>query len=569
MAYISKKNIKGKDYYYFMESKRINGKPVHSKQIYLGTAEDVLEKLSLVTGAQPPLYSKDLDLGAVAALYHISKKLGVIEMIDAISGKRNQGLSTGHYLLAAIINRAVSPFSRSGLEEWYENTMLREWMPVTDGMLKSQRFWDNVSRWTEDKIDLFELQFLRKISTLYNLKPKCLIYDATNFFTYIDTSNEKASLAKRGHSKEKRNDLRIVGLSLMFSREDEMPLFYEVYEGNTNDSKQFDHAITHLKEKYYKVFGEEAEVTLVFDHGNNSIGNIKNLSETENTFCYVGGLKKNQCKELFEVPDSQYQEARSKELSGMTYYRTKGEVYGKEHTIISTRNPALLDGQLQGIVKNETQCIEKIRDLEERLEKRRSSQVKGGKKPTVESIKKNMDKILSIEYIKTLFHYEVRDGEDGIPVLEWRYNKEELDWLKEHELGKTVLFTDQSEWESEEIIKAYRSAWRLEHTFRQMKDADYLTVRPLFCWTDQKIRVHLFCCVMAVRLCYLLKKELAAQGIQIGINDMLETLGKKKQYVHYYQQKRKLKEGYSVSMPCEQTENLMDALGLKMYEKKS
>ena len=569
MAYIAKKTIKGKVYYYFMESKRIQGKPGHSKQIYLGTAEQVMEKLSLVTGAQPPVHSKDLELGSVAAFFHLSKKLGIVEMMDRISGKRNQGLSMGHYLLAAIINRAVSPVSKRGLEEWYDNTMLREWMPVASGMLKSQRFWDNVSRWEDDKINAFESEFLKRIVLEYDIHPKCLIYDATNFFTFIDTENEKADLAKRGHCKSKRNDLRIVGLSLMFSREDEIPLFYETYCGNTNDSKQFACAIKNLKEKYRKVFHEEADITIIFDRGNNSLANIKSLSESEVSFRYVGGLKKNQCKDLYEVGSCCYEPASRKELSGLTYYRTQMEVYGKLHTIIVTDNPALEKGQLQGIEKRISNCLKQIRELEERLEKRRTGELKGGKRPTIESICKNMEKILKAEYMKRLFVYDVKEGEDKLPVLEYHYSITELEWLKEHDLGKTVLFTDHADWESEEIILAYRSAWKIEHTFRQMKDTEYLTVRPLYCWTDQKIKAHIFCCVMAVRLCYLLKKELASHGIETGINEMLESLGKKKQYIHYYQQKRGMRESYSVSMPGEKTEMIMEALGLKQYEKRS
>jgi transposase len=67
---------------------------------------------------------------------------------------------------------------------------------------------------------------------------------ATNFFTYIDTDNTKASLAQRGHSKEKRTDLKIVGLSVMLSDEDEIPLFYNVYSGNKNDAEQFTESVS-------------------------------------------------------------------------------------------------------------------------------------------------------------------------------------------------------------------------------------------------------------------------------------------------------------------------------------
>lgn len=569
MAYLAKKKIKGKDYYYLMESKRIDGKPRHTKQIYLGSADDVLERLARSCDIQPPLYSKRLELGNVAALYDLAKRLEVVEMIDNLSEKRCQGLSTGTYLLLAILNRALDPVSKTHLNEWYQGTMLSRWLPCPEGSLSSQRFWDNTGRWDDEKIERFETRFLKKLIAEYHFTPKCLIYDATNFFTYIDTENQKADLAQRGHSKEKRNDLRIVGLSLVFSREDEIPLFYEVYQGNRNDSREFSEAVQRLKQKYHAVFGPEAEATLIFDRGNNSDTNIRMLSTPEFRFGYVGGLKRCQCKDLHKVPESNYTPAVSKELIGVSYYRTQMELYGKQHTVIVTETPNLKKGQLQGIRKEEEKCRHQIEEQLDKLEKRRNKEIKGGRRPTVEQITKNMEKILTDGYMKSLFPYTVTEGEDGLPRLRYQYSTEAFEQLEKEELGKTVLFTNRDDWESEEIIKAYRSAWKLEHTFRQMKDSSYLTVRPLYCWTDQKIKVHLFCCVMALRLCYLLKKELKEKGIQTGVDEMLETLGRKKQYIHYYQQKRGVKEVYSSSEKEVKTEKMIEALGLEKYEIKS
>ncbi len=57
-----------------------------------------------------------------------------------------------------------------------------------------------------------------------------------------------------------------------------------------------------------------------------------------------------------------------------------------------------------------------------------------------------------------------------------------------------------------------------------MKDTDHLTVKPIFHWTDDKIRVHIFTCVLAVRLCSLLQKELAGHGIHTSVNKMLDDM---------------------------------------------
>jgi transposase len=93
-------------------------------------------------------------------------------------------------------------------------------------------------------------------------------------------------------------------------------------------------------------------------------------------------------------------------------------------------------------------------------------------------------------------------------------------------LGKTVLFTDRKDFTNEQIVSAYRNAWHVEKAFRQMKDTKHLTVRPLFHWTDEKIRVHIFTCVLAYRLCSLLVKELDEMGITISIDRMIDEMSR-------------------------------------------
>ena len=57
-----------------------------------------------------------------------------------------------------------------------------------------------------------------------------------------------------------------------------------------------------------------------------------------------------------------------------------------------------------------------------------------------------------------------------------------------------------------------------------MKDTEFLTVRPIFHWTDQRIAVHIFVCVLAYRLCSLLRKELHRKGIECSINQYLKSM---------------------------------------------
>ena len=520
---IIKKKIKNHIYYYYVESKRINGKPKYVNQKYLGTAESLLKKLvSMDAPLQPHvLHSEVTEFGAVSLLYDIADRLGICKMIDDISPKRKQGASTGEYILTAAINRAVSPTSTNGLQEWYADTCLPMITGKRPNLYTPQNFWNNTCIPVES-IDAMEDAILRKVIGTYNIDMTHIIYDATNFFTYIDTM-QKCESAKRGYSKEKRNDLRIIGLSLMVSSDFSIPLLHETYPGNRPDAKQFYFMMDKLKKRYESITGHKSDVTVVFDRGNNSEDNINFLEESDFPFHYVGGLKKNQAKELYKIPSDEYVPLGTESLKGQFAYRAEIEIYRRKVTALIVYNPELEKGQLQGILINREKTTKKLLDLQQKLIHRANGKITKGKKPTKSSITKKAEDILKVEYMKSIFHYEVIESKGHI-YLTFASSDEALKQLQEQELGKKVLFTDRSDFTNEEIVNAYRSAWHVESAFKQMKNIEHLRVRPVFHWTDEKIRVHIFTCILAYRLCCLLLKELNNKGIHMSINRLLNEM---------------------------------------------
>ena len=95
-----------------------------------------------------------------------------------------------------------------------------------------------------------------------------------------------------------------------------------------------------------------------------------------------------------------------------------------------------------------------------------------------------------------------------------------------------------------------------------MKDTDHLTLRPLFHWTDQKIKVHIFYCVLAYRLCCLLKKELVESGIHDSLDRILDDM-KLYQYVITVIGNNKSDIITSFTHPTELTSKILDKYKLK------
>ena len=77
-----------------------------------------------------------------------------------------------------------------------------------------------------------------------------LALDMTNFATFIDTGNDKAPIAGRGKAKQKRTDLRLVGLALVLTRDGGVPVISHAYPGDRPDVTQFSTVVDELVARY-------------------------------------------------------------------------------------------------------------------------------------------------------------------------------------------------------------------------------------------------------------------------------------------------------------------------------
>jgi len=550
MATITKRTNKSGTYYYLVESARVNGKPRIVKQEYLGTAariEEAVKRMSTGDSIPNPDLVIVYEFGAVTALYSIADRLGICQVIDDIAGKRNQGLPVSAYMLLAAINRVVEPTSKNTFWEWFDRTVLYKIFPKANSKnLSSQGFWNNMTGLDSDKIRRIEDEITKRMVSQYDLDLECLLFDNTNFFTYLDTSNP-SELGKRGNSKQKRADLKIIGLSLMVAPDHNIPLLHEAYPGNKPDARQFSDIIEKLKDRYRKIGRGECEVTLVFDKGNNNEDNIIDLIEVEPCpFHFVGGLRLNQCPELLEIPKSEYIPLGGP-FNDATAYKTVKHVYERDFSVVVTYNPELFRKQMIGIAANIDKCGKELESLKERLRLRREGIVTKGKKPTVASVEKNIGNILSAEYMHDVFECAIT-GEPKTPDIDYFFSEERFYALQERYLGKTVLFTDQSEWTNEQVVAAYRSQYHVEDAFKQMKNTKYLTFNPIRHFTDPQICVHAFYCVLALTLSCLLNKELGQMGHEVSIRHMLDKFREAQQVMSVYKPvkgKPRIKTAYS------------------------
>ena len=84
-----------------------------------------------------------------------------------------------------------------------------------------------------------ETALRRRMLTEFGLDLSGLVLDMTNFATYIDSTNDRAPIAQSVKAKQKRMDLRLVGLALLVTRDGRLPILSQVYSGERPDVSQF------------------------------------------------------------------------------------------------------------------------------------------------------------------------------------------------------------------------------------------------------------------------------------------------------------------------------------------
>ncbi len=560
VATLQKKVSRGCTYWQIVESRRINGKPRPVVLMHLGTAAKLLQRLS--DSPSKPRTAKVLEFGAIAALWNLADECGLVAILDRHAPKRHQGLSCGEYLLLMAINRCVKPCSKASLYDWYSKTVLTRLLPAAKRALASQRFWDHMGYFDQKRIAAMEEELTSRIIQHFQIDLRTLIFDATNFDTFI-ASSTPAELPKRGHAKSKRKDLRIIGLALLVSTDFHIPLLSHLYPGNQNDAVTFRSVTEDLAKRYRQYSKECQHITLVFDGGNTASDTIEELDK--NGYHFITSLTLTHHQDLLTVPLQKFASFQDPRLEGTTAYRTKKEVWGKQRTVVVTRSETLLRGQLAGIAAALTKKRSALLALRTKLHRSQLPKARG-KGYTEASLNKHLSECASGQYISEILKVEIFKKNNR---LDFRFHTDALafDRLVRTRLGKRILCTDNHDWSTQEIILGARSQSHVERAFREMKDPHWISFSPSFHWTDQKLRVHAFSCVLALILSSLLQRKVAQAGLSRSASSLFEVLSEIKELVTLFPSGEKNGPGkpraeYILSQRSPDQHRLCEALGV-------
>jgi transposase len=534
------KSINGRTYYYLSLWGWRNGKCRRLSQKYLGKAEDIARALE--GGGPAPQYALVLDWGLPQALWREAERAQVVQYVDQLCPKRAQGLSTGDYVRLAAVNRACEPVSKQAMWDWVSHTALpRVWPQASAAQLTSQHFWDHMDRIDRPTAQAIWQHLLDAVLQREQISLSQVCYDGTNFYTFIDTFNLRCQVAKRGKNKQGRANLRQVSYALFCTTEEHLPLFYDVYEGNRNDAKEFPQVL----EKFQRWLKERsgstwttAKPTLIFDKGNNSADNFALIDTLE--LPYVGSVKLDEHPDWAKVSnqDARWQPATEPGLEGTKSWRTQQGVYGQERTLVLTYNQNLFESQWATVQNDLAHALGQLALVQQNLQARAQGLIQGGTPPTVQSVERKCEQILHRQHLRQLVQTTVSPDAAARPQLTYRADPAAQRQLQDTYLGKTLLLTSHQEWSDAQVIRAYRSQFVIEEIFHEMKDRHIGAWWPLHHWTDSKIQVHGLYCSLAVLLRALLWRRARQAGLRLSMSGLLDKLRQLRQVINVFPAKR-------------------------------
>ena len=362
-------------------------------------------------------------------------------------------------------------------------------------------------------MEKIEIALTKRVFKLLDVKLDCLLFDPTNFHTFIKTP-QAGDLPKRGFAKSKRNDLKIVALSLLVTRDRGIPLMHKTYAGNTNDSKHFKSMIPEFLSRFKHLNQECEDITIVFDKGNNSTPNITELRN--NKLDFVASLRPSSFKPWLEYPESKFGELKLKNGKKILACEVQEKIFDLENQrLIITKDKKSERRSLFKLYERLDYIAKELHELRVKLNihvwKRR------------ERVENKIEKILKRKAGKC-FKVIVDGVDDSLSM-----NIELLGDAVESMAcgyGRSFLTTSRTDWSKEEVIFAYHDQYEVEHDFKEMKCVESIRTNPLFHWTDDKIKAHLFICVLSLLVKVFLREYLRKNKINLSHNEIKEKLQK-------------------------------------------
>jgi transposase len=388
------------------------------------------------------------------------------------------------------LNRLVKPCSELAMVGWSKREAVADVLGVDVEKLKVDRFYRNMDKLHGHRLEI-ERELYAREKSLFNLEGSLVLYDLTN--TYFEGQAALNPKAKRGHSKEKRTDCKLVAMGLMLDA-DGFPIGHEVYAGNTIDGTTVKAMLDGLEART----GREGGATVVMDRGFASADNLKLVRERHYDYLVAGfqqqrGALQNDFEDLegWEAitPSANKVPVQIKRVDkgDEVFLLCVSPARAEKEKAIRERQEKKLVKDLEALVLSVAKALERKEPMED--------------KDLGERIGR-----LRERYPRAARYYEV-ERKDG--ALAWTLKVEKRTRAEELD-GAYFLRTTRKDMGPEEIWRTYIALTRIESAFRDLKGT--LDMRPVYHQKEIRVETHIFLAVLAFHLQAVIERTLLEAG---------------------------------------------------------
>ena len=474
----------------------------YARQVILGSAEPPpkVELSEMRTVGR-------LRVGDVGALVWIAEQLDVVGVINRACGWSGgpKSVSLGEMVLAVAVQRACAPAGKCHLGAFLGESIPRVSCLPTEAFT-GQVFHRLAMTADEGQLESAQLELARAAVSQFKLGTDVLAFDTTNFDTHIATVTP-GELARRGHAKSKRSDLRVVGLGVLVSETGHVPLLHRTYAGNASDHRVLEDCLGGLGRLHDALDTGEGrkrpgQRTIVRDGGSWSEQMELNLDVAGYYTLVSLPLGTNAAEEALEHAARRgAMKPLAGKLADVRAARLRTKVGDLDRTLVVVESQELLEGQKRGIAAALKKAKSELEKIDRLVVDRRIRR---------EALERRVKKALRREHLAA-FVVTTIGGPDEAPTFHWEVDAEKRRELERMRLGKRVLCTDRHSWSNDRIVTAFRGQWHVEELFRRSKKGGVVPWGPSHQWADASLRVHTFATVLGLMLVSLVRLALGTK----------------------------------------------------------
>src|SRR5215467_5105835 len=526
---IRKKDGKVHRYWCLVRSVRVGRRVIQRTVAHLGELDDqgqiqarALAHKLIATPEQAPLFSdgsehltvpvrlkgirleRSRQFGDVYLALALWRGTGLAQLCNELLPAGKERVAWEKIAAILVAARLCEPASELHIaEDWYRRTALCDLLQLDDVLLNKDRLYRGLDELLVHKAAL-EAHLLRRAGELFAVDNEVLLYDVTS--TYFEGQAEANPLAQRGYSRDHRYDCKQVLIALVVTF-DGFPLGYEVFAGNTHDSRTLQTIVTTMEARH----GMLGRVWIT-DRGMASKKNLAWLRDSGRR--YIIGAPKSELKKF------------AAELAAASGWRTVHEgVEVKLARHPETAETVILCRSADRRSKEQAMHDKFSRRIEAALERLAARVARSKRRLDPALVNRQIGRILQRNQ-RAAARFAIALEPDGGPAglrLQVTCNASFDDWAALSQ-GAYLLRSNITDWSDEQLWKAYIQLTQAEAAFRIQKDQ--LNVRPIWHQREDRVQAHILVCFLAFVLWKCLEMWQSRAGLGNSPRTVLEELAR-------------------------------------------